>query len=128
MNKNKSDRFLLLTGYCNNIRKLTDEKILSSIMINLPKIINTKVVKEPIITTMYNEPGLEGYIVMDTSNITISTYTLTQKLVAAIHSCKNFKYEKVIDYLKENFELNNIKFLYCLESDFINLHDKKQSE
>lgn len=117
-NRNNNDSFLLLSGFCPDTRLLTNQKLLYNILGMLPELIDMKSIRKPIISIAEGNPGLEGYIPIDTSNITISTYTKNPRIVACVYSCKEFNHEKVLDYLKEKYNCSNMKFLYCHESDF----------
>lgn len=119
--KNAKDSFLLCTGFCVDKKILTDKIFLSDILKSLPKIIGMNMIRKPLISEAKNAPGLEGYVPIDVSNITISTYIDNPKFVACIHSCKEFDYKSVIDYLKNKFRCRDMKFLYFHESDFENL-------
>jgi len=114
----RGDPFLLITGDCSNPKLLTDKVFLSNILKNLPKIIGMNAIRKPIISKAKNAPGLEGYVPIDVSNITISTYIDNPRFVACIHSCKDFDCNKVLDYFKKKFNSKNIKFLHLHESDF----------
>lgn len=113
----KNDTFLLLTGSCKEVGLLKNQELLYNVLEQLPKIINMNTIRKPIISVAKNNPGLEGYVPIDASNITISTYTDSLRIVACIHSCNNFDYKRVIDYLENEYRCN-IKSLYCHESDF----------
>lgn len=114
----KGDSFLLVTGTCEDVEMLVNEEYLFSILKELPQKIGMKALLEPKITIAKNNPGLEGYIPIDMSNITISTYTNNHRIVACIHSCKDFKYDDILNYLKENFRCSKMNYLFCQESDF----------
>ncbi len=114
----KGDSFLLVTGTCEDVEMLVNEEYLFSILKELPQKIGMKALLEPKITIARNNPGLEGYIPIDTSNITISTYT-NHRIVACIHSCNDFKYSDILNFLKEKYGCSEMKYLYFRESDFI---------
>lgn len=120
MQRDKGDQFLLCTGFCLNTKILTDKSFLKSIFKNLPQIIGMNAIREPIISEAKNNPGLEGYVPVDTSNITISTYANNPRFVACVHSCNEFDYEKVLAYLKKKYDCSDMKFLSCRETDFDN--------
>ena len=117
MHQSKGDQFLLCTGFCPDSRLLTDKSLLKSVLKNLPQIIGMNAIREPIVSEAKNNPGLEGYVPIDASNITISTYTNNPRIVASVHSCNEFDYKKVIDYLKEKYDCS-VKFLSLRESEF----------
>ncbi len=112
------DAFLLVTGDSPNLDLLIDTTLLSNVLKTLPTAVNMHALIEPIITEAYANPGLEGYVAIDASKITISTYTINPRFVADVHSCNDFDYHSVLAYLKRKFCSRNIAFLYCHESDF----------
>jgi S-adenosylmethionine/arginine decarboxylase-like enzyme len=117
------DFFLLLVGKSLDINLLEDEELLSEILRLLPIEINMKPIREPIISGAIGNPGLEGYVPIDTSNITISTYTETKRLVVCIHSCKEFDYMKVISIFRKKYQLQDLHFLKLDESKFQKIKD-----
>ncbi len=123
MDISNKNYFISIIGFSKNEKLLSDKKLISTILKNLVEIADMKATREPVITKIENEPGLEGYIPIDTSNITISTFLLTRSIVAGIHTCKNFDYKKVIIYLKDSFDLENVKFFYYTDSDFRPISD-----
>jgi len=123
--KNPGDAFLLITGEVESIKLLTDKQLLRETLQSLPNIIHMNTITEPIISEAANNPGLEGYIAIDESNITISTYTDTPRFVACIHSCNDFNYTKVTTFLKKQFQCKKINLLYVHESDFKNENDNE---
>ena len=118
MFSNNGDKFLLVEGICLDETLLTDESLLTNTLLNLPPVIDMRPIREPIVSKAKNNPGLEGYVPIDESNITISTYTNNPRLVACIHSCKDFDSERVIDYLKKQYPCLGIKIFSCYESEF----------
>lgn len=115
---NFKETFLIFIGYCRNEINLTNRELFYSLLKYLPQLIEMKAIGDPIISAAQNNPGLECYVPIDTSNITISTYTNELKIVGCIHSCKDFNYNKVIKYIKSSFDFVDIKFLTFYESDF----------
>ncbi len=118
MVSDKGDKFLLVKGVCLDEALLTNESLLADALRNLPSVINMNPIREPIISRAKNNPGLEGYVPIDESNITISTYTNDPRFVACIHSCKDFDSQKVIEYIKKQYQCKKIEYLSCHESDF----------
>ena len=64
-----------------------------------------------------NNPGLEGYVPIDQSNITISTYTNRPIFVASIHSCSQFDYKAILAYLKNVYQPKSLRYKYITETD-----------
>lgn len=113
---NRQDNFLLISGKCKDLELLTNQTALARTLNNLPSLIGMRALREPIISEAPNNPGLEGYVPIDTSNITISTYTQEQKVVACIHSCREFEWEIALNYLKKEYSLTDPRFLFFDES------------
>ena len=119
-NNLNNDMFLLISGNTLRHEKLTDQKFLYKVLKNLPLLIGMNTIRKPLVSVANNNPGLEGYVPIDESNITISTYTNAPRIVACIHSCNEFDAQKVVNYLKKEFVCSEIKFLIIRESDFKN--------
>ena len=114
------DCFLLVTGYPENPKSLVDKAFINKTLEEIPKIIGMNTIRDPVVLEASNNPGLEGYVPIDESNITISTYTNDSRFVACIHSCKHFDFEKVVDYLNLRFSTIRIAVKYVNEHDFEN--------
>src|SRR3989338_8060746 len=82
------DFFLIYVGLGSENRFLT-KPLLKKILRRLPPMMGMTAIRAPLVSEAKNNPGLEGYIPIDTSNITISTYTTGKpRVVACIHSCR----------------------------------------
>ncbi len=114
------DYFLLLSGEPTDAAVLTDSALLQSVLEDFPGIIDMHRLCAPVVTVAENNPGLEGYVAIDASNITISTYvTSPLRIVACIHSCRPFASEGVIEHLRRAFGLTKIRSLTCTDRDFL---------
>ncbi len=118
MESKNGDTFLLVRGVCPDNNLLNDRYLLKKVLRNLPPAIHMGILREPIISTADNNPGLEGYVPIDESNITISTYTKNPRLIACIHSCKDFDSKKVIGYLKSQYKCTEMSSFSCSETNF----------
>jgi S-adenosylmethionine/arginine decarboxylase-like enzyme len=112
------DCFLLATGYLPDANSLVDKDFLYRVLEELPKKIQMNTIQKPTVLEATNNPGLEGYVPIDESNITISTYTNHPRFVACVHSCSDFNYQDVLKFLMESFQTNKITYSYLHEADF----------
>lgn len=112
------DYFLLAAGYLTDVDRLVDKEFLYQVLEELPQRIQMNAIQKPIVLEATNNPGLEGYVPIDESNITISTYTNKYRFVASIHSCASFRYADVIEYLMEAFQTSDVTYHYISETDF----------
>lgn len=112
------DCFLLLTARCSNARILTDEGRLADLLTRLVEAIDMNPLKTPAVTQAFNNPGLEAYVPIDDSNITVSTYTNSERIVICIHSCKPFETARIVRTLTEVADCSQIRQQLCRESEF----------
>src|SRR4051812_27461657 len=91
------DIFLLISGLTKNSDLLTNEAHLLAVLSQMPGLIGMNALCEPFIIVASNNPGLEGYVPIDMSNITISTYTENPRVLVCVHSCQTFNTEVVLD-------------------------------
>lgn len=112
------DYFLLVAGYPSDDTYLVDKDHLYGILEALPREIGMNTIQAPVVLEATNNPGLEGYVPIDESNITISTYTNHFRFVASIHSCSAFHYPAVIDFLSRAFHTEKVSYRYLCESEF----------
>lgn len=66
-----------------------------------------------IIEGVPENPGLTGFAIIDFSHISIHTFTNDGELCIDIFSCKQFDYEKVRNYIRDVFGLQdeNLKYV-----------------
>ena len=112
------DLFLLLTARCSDESLLTDENSLIALLGTLVDAIDMKPLQTPYVCAAVNNPGLEAYVPIDASNITISTYTIHPRMVICIHSCRRFSSVAVISVLTEIYGCYEIKHCLCRESEW----------
>ncbi len=115
---NHGDVFLLVRGSGVELSKLVDKQFLYRVLEGLPNAIGMQPIQPPLVLEAHNNPGLEGYVPIDASNITISTYTQQPRFVAAIHSCREFPADAMLAHLQEIFGATEITYRYILESEF----------
>ena len=118
------DVFLLVSGSTRDSELLTNRPHLHSVLCRMPGLIGMNFLREPLITIANNNPGLEGYIPIDMSNITISTYTENPRVLVCVHSCQPFDSEAVLNFVRESFRCDEIRSLLVKEVEF--RHDLSQ--
>ena len=111
------DVFLLVSGCVRARGRLTDASDLRAILRELPPLVGMRALHEPVVHVATNNPGLEGYVPIDLSNITVSTYTNPPRVVACIHSCQGFEVEAALDFIKNAFACDVIRSAIVREGD-----------
>lgn len=112
------DVFLLASGFTEDSKLLRDEAHLRAVLCRMPGLIGMNFLRDPLITIASNNPGLEGYVPIDLSNITISTYTDNPRVVLCVHSCQHFNAEVVLNFVRESFRCKEIRSLFAAEVEF----------
>lgn len=107
---NTGDIFLIVVAAVARPEFLVDEHRLHVTLREIARRIGMNPITDSSVLAASNNPGLEGYLAIDTSNITISTYTAPLRLVACVHSCRMFDSRAVISCLREFYE-----FAGCLQ-------------
>lgn len=92
----------------------TNGEEIERVLLELPGKIGMKILAGPFIVKGKNEnPGWTGFVVIDKSHIVIHSFDEGDKISIDVYSCKVFKKEHVLSYLKEhfNFKKLNVKML-----------------
>jgi len=89
----------------NQITQATVKQILTE----LPPQIDMHILDGPhIIQGVPENPGITGIEVIDKSHIAIHTFTETNTISIDVYSCKPFNAKKVLEYLKQHIDFNEI--------------------
>lgn len=112
-----NDVFLLLAGVVDSPDTILDEGLLLELLATLPAEIGMNALSEPIIAVARGNPGLEGYVPIDMSNITVSTYDNNNRVVACIHSCREFDFTKALSIFRQFYQCSKIQYRLVLETD-----------
>ncbi len=70
-----------------------------------------------IIEGVPENPGITGFCIIDFSHISIHTFTATGEMCVDVFSCKQFDYEKVKEFAKKTFELDD-RFIEYMEVQY----------
>lgn len=62
-------------------------------------------------------PGITGFCIIDYSHISIHTFTQTREMCMDVFSCKQFDYEKVKEFVKKTFVLDD-RFIEYVEVQY----------
>ena len=117
------DAFLLFAGFSCHKGRLTDAKLLFDVMKTLPTLIHMRAIGQPTVTEATENPGLEGYVPIDLSNITLSTYVDDLKIVGCVHSCKQFDFSLLLKYIQRKYGCAKLGFKCVGEQDMTNVVD-----
>lgn len=120
MVNSNGDVFLLASGRTWDVNLLVDEAHLRAVLRRLPGLIGMNFLRDPLITVADNNPGLEGYVPIDMSNITISTYTEDPRVLICVHSCQPFDAEAVLSFVRESYRCDEMRSLLVKEVEFGN--------
>lgn len=84
-----------------NKKKICDERFICKLLIELPKVIGSKVLSGPDIVRDYNpdNSGITGTAIISFSHISIHTFDRGGQVFVDIFSCQPIDYEKVRRYL-----------------------------
>ncbi|MCL5410912.1 MAG: S-adenosylmethionine decarboxylase [Patescibacteria group bacterium] len=86
-----------------NEENLDSEKFVFKLLMQIPKLIDMKVLSGPNIIRDYNpdKKGVTGFAIINFSHISIHTFPSTQEIYIDIFSCREFDYFKIKEYLKK---------------------------
>ena len=62
-----------------------------------------------VIKGVESNPGLTGFMIIDSSHISIHSFKNERKVAMDIYSCKDFEHEKILDFLKKKFGSENFQ-------------------
>jgi len=113
----KRDVFLLVSGDVEEADLLTNGQLVEQTLRGILSLIGMNAISAPLVFQAKNNPGLEGYIPIDASNITISTYLDPPRIVACVHSCNAFDKGAAVRYLKAQFRCGEIRFRWITEQE-----------
>ena len=100
----------ILDVECSEKEKLADAALLKQVLLDLPEIVKMRRLTEPIIVQgAAHNPGLTGIVVIETSNIVLHTFTESGKFSLDIFSVKPIEEERVISYMRKNFDFKILR-------------------
>lgn len=105
-----TDLLLIFSGQASSESSLYDEAALEQVLLTLPSLLGMKALRSPVVTAAISNPGLEGYVPIDTSNITISTYSSSRMVIGCLHSCREFDGDRAIEFLAESFGITRLNY------------------
>ena len=92
---------------------LNNKELVENILNQLPELIGMNKITEPKVVRYThentNESGITGFVIVAESHIAIHTYPNKKFLSADIFSCKEFNYDKAIEYIKEKFNAEKVE-------------------
>lgn len=90
-------------------KKLADQDFVFHLLMDVPKLVDMKVLSGPNLVTDYDKTnlGVSGFAIISFSHISIHTFSSKGQALVDIFSCKKFDYEKVRRYLYEKFEVTS---------------------
>ena len=104
---------LIIEGFDCNSEKIDDENLIKNVLEELVQKFELYKLSEPVVVRA--EPrgtdpgGVTGMVLISQSHISIHTYPKKKWVAMDIFSCKEFDPEEVCNYVKEKFEIGEIR-------------------
>lgn len=95
-------KHLLLDLSCNNHKLMSDKEFIRNMLTDIARIVDMRTLIDPVVVSGadYN-PGATGFVIIETSHISMHTFTARNKISFDLYSCTNFNVSKVITYVIE---------------------------
>jgi S-adenosylmethionine decarboxylase len=111
----KNGKHLIIDAYgCNKVF-LNNENLIKGMLLEVTEMVSLKPLSEPL-TFVVDESmiekegtGITGGIIFMESHFTFHAFPELDYFSADIYSCKHFEHENVIDYIKNLFEVEQVK-------------------
>jgi S-adenosylmethionine decarboxylase len=100
---------LIIDGFKCNKERLNDKALILAILDQLPEQIGMKKLSKAVVVKGRGKPGWTGFVLIETSHISIHTFTRENYIAIDIFSCKKFNSKQLIDFFKETFEIKKMK-------------------
>jgi len=86
---------------------LHNERFIIEILFKIPKLVNMKILSGPNLVrdSDRKNPGISAFEIINTSHISIHTFTKTKEVYIDVFSCRKFDYGKVKEYLFKKLEV-----------------------
>lgn len=90
-----------------NKKMIGDEKFVFNLLMDIPRLINMKILAGPNIVKDYNRKnaGITGIAIVSFSHISIHTFCKTGEIFIDIFSCRPFNYKKIKYYLFQKIKV-----------------------
>ena len=99
----------LVRDYQASGEQLSNTKHVQNFLNVLVKLIKMNKLTEPIIKEGKKSlPGVSGFVMIQTSHISIHTYTKVNRLCLDIYSCKNFNENDVLNHISNYFQVSKL--------------------
>ncbi len=106
-------RHLIIDAYGVEKKKLTNKKFLTGFLENLPKELNMRIVRKPIVNKIFSDKylcmGFSGFVIIYESHISFHTWPEENYIALDVYSCNDFSEKRAIKYIKRYFETNDMK-------------------
>ena len=102
-------KHLLLDLKCFNRELMEDKKVITNILNNCVSKINMNKLIEPVVVdgAMHNK-GLSAFVIIETSHISIHTFSDRNKVAFDLYSCKDYDENIITEYLMTKFDKSEI--------------------
>ncbi|TKJ17575.1 hypothetical protein CEE44_03510 [Candidatus Woesearchaeota archaeon B3_Woes] len=107
----ENGKHLIVNADCNNNLMFNSISSVYELLESLAdKLSLIRLTSPYVIKGVENNPGLTGFIIIDTSHISIHSFTKKKFVALDIYSCKGFDHEIVLDFLKQKFASKNFHY------------------
>lgn len=103
-------KHLIINADCdNNLMYNSISSIYELIEEIVKKLMFKRLTSPYVIKGVENNPGLTGFIIIDSSHISIHSFKNEKRVAMDIYSCKDFDHDKILDFLKQKFASKNFQ-------------------
>ncbi len=106
---------ITIDGYGGDYELLNNEKLVSSVLSDLPKILGMHTLSTPMVLSapdngIKDPGGWSGFVIIAESHISLHTFPKRRFVSADVYTCKNgLDTEKIVSYFKETFKLSDVE-------------------
>ena len=106
-------RHLIIDAYGVEKKKLTNKKFLTQFLENLPKELNMRIVRKPVVNKIFSDKypctGFSGFVIIYESHISFHTWPEKTYIALDVYSCNDFNEKRAIKYIRRYFDVSNMK-------------------
>lgn len=102
-------KHLILDVHSNDYERMNNKDFVRDFLNKCVELINMRKLIEPVVVegATYN-PGVTGFVIIETSHISIHTFSNVSRFNMDIYSCKTFDPESVKSFVLESFQQSRI--------------------
>jgi S-adenosylmethionine decarboxylase len=108
----KGNHLIIDAKKCN--KSINKKEFIEEILNELPEKVGMKKISTPLVinyeSEKISESGITGFVIIAKSHISIHTYPTKKFANIDVFSCKEFEFEKIINYFKNKLETNELNY------------------